>query len=294
MNIWHLGFSTDGRHPLFSSEQQRRAGVRALVRVAGRDMALFSLVDDHVHAAVIGDRQRKAYLCRTILVALRKITSTGVLPAHVKPVLTRRHMQWLVTYLLTQVTKHGLRAHPATWTGSCFPDLIGARRLPGLELRLEEALPRYRLRDAQGAVGLTSDPLKPYTDEQVRLVGTARLANAAAAAGCVGPNLSGRTAEVVAIRRAVAGLGVHAGLAARDIGLTLGISPHTVRRLGRQSQDAALHDAVRLRLHLEDLAATHAPTSQSPSKTLDPHQPDGYHPRAFAPEAWPSGRRQRS
>ena len=89
MQIWHLGFSTDTRHPLFAGEQQRRRAVRSLCRVAGRNMALFSLADDHGHVVLVADAERKARLSRSILISLRSCADTDVLPAHVKPVTTR-------------------------------------------------------------------------------------------------------------------------------------------------------------------------------------------------------------
>ena len=257
-------------------------------------MALFSLADDHGHVVLVADAERKARLSRSILISLRSCAATEVRPAHIKPVTTRRHMLWLVEYLLTQVVKHGLRAHPATWSGSCFPDLVGARILPGLQLRLTDALPRYRRRDAHRAVGLEPRPIVPYSDTEIRLAGPARLVDAASAAFCTGPELLGNGADVVMVRRAVATVGFDVGLTSNDVALVLDIAPRSARRLATRPLAPSVENAIRLRLRLEDLSGTHPSRSASISKTLDHLEGDGYHPPAFAPEAWPSGRRQRS
>jgi hypothetical protein len=39
-------------------------------------------------------------------------------------------MRWLVTYILTQSSRTGLREPDALWAGSCLQDLLGARVLP--------------------------------------------------------------------------------------------------------------------------------------------------------------------
>lgn len=109
---------------------------------------LFCIVDDHLHVVLLCEAQQAGVLSRELLLALRPLTGPNLAPAFVRPVEGRGHLEWLVRYVLEQPTKHGLPGHPALWPGSCFPDLVGARRLPGLSLRLRlsEALPRFRLR----------------------------------------------------------------------------------------------------------------------------------------------------
>ena len=102
MRSYHVTFAAAGRHPLFPTEASRRAAVRALGRVAGAWIVLFALVDDHVHVVVHCEEDRVGRLARAILLALRAVAAVEIEPAHVRPVRDRGHMEWLVTYVLTQ------------------------------------------------------------------------------------------------------------------------------------------------------------------------------------------------
>jgi hypothetical protein len=85
---------------------------------------------------------------------LRPLAAAPVEPARVREVDTRAHLEWLVRYVLTQGPHHGVAGHPALASGSCFQDLVAARRVDGLRLRIAEALPRLRRRTLYEAVGL--------------------------------------------------------------------------------------------------------------------------------------------
>jgi REP element-mobilizing transposase RayT len=140
MNIWHLTYASDGRNPLFPDEVACRKAVRVLGRVAGTSTVLFSIVDDHLHLVLWCDRQRRGRLARALVQALRQVAPVPVESARVRAVENRSHMKWLVDYVLSQTIHHGIPSHPALWSGSCFPDLIGARQVPGLDLQLRRAL----------------------------------------------------------------------------------------------------------------------------------------------------------
>jgi len=253
VHTWHLTFSTDGRNPLFPDEYTRRRALRVLARVAGSRSALFAIVDEHLHLVLFCDRQRAGRLARATLIAVRPLAAAVVEPAHRRAVQSRSHMSWLLDYLLTQPRRHGLPVHPAIWTGSPFPDLIGARQLPGLELKLRKALPRFRIRDLYRAVGLSpGGPLLPLPLETVRAQGIARLVAATTSALAVGPSLRGNRAELVHARRVAAQLAHQCGISLTDTAWALKLTPRAARRLLEPEQDSGPLEAVRLWLALEN------------------------------------------
>ena len=75
MPSWHLTVASDGRTPLFPDEARRRAAVRTLARVAGQELVLFSVVDDHVHLVVTCDRSRVGWLGRAVVLGLRTVAA---------------------------------------------------------------------------------------------------------------------------------------------------------------------------------------------------------------------------
>jgi len=156
--------------------------------------------------------------------------------------------------VLEQPTKHGLPGHPALWPGSCFPDLVGARRLPGLSLRLRlsEALPRFRLRSAYAHVGLAPAPLQPLDDDTQRGLGIRRLVDAASAALAADPALIGNTDPVVGTRITVAQLA--SAWPTSELAWALDITPQAARRLRTRAAPDGAVEAVRLRLALEERA----------------------------------------
>ena len=252
MDLWHLTFASDGRLPLFDGERPRRAAVQAIARVADPDtVALYCLVDDHLHLVAGCPRPRAGQLARGWLRALRAASSTTVEPARIRPVETRSHLRWLLRYVLTQAPHHGLPEHPALWSGSCFQDLVGARHIDGFRLCAARVLPRLRLREVLGIVGLPPAPIEPATDDEVRAAGAARLASAGAAALCVDPELAGRPAPVVQARRAIVQLGARARIPTSELAWALRVSQRTAQRLASPAvPDDALR-AIAVRLHLE-------------------------------------------
>lgn len=258
MATWHLTWASDGRTALFPKEPARLAAIRALARVAGDWTTLFAIVDDHVHLVVSAERKVAGRVARNGLVALRKLAAGPLDPAHIRAVETRAHMQWLVTYLLEQPKKHGLPAHPALWSGSCFPDLVGARAVPGfsLQTRLAEAIPRFRLREAHAAVGLEKTELTPVDGDRIRRLGADRLARAAAATLAEPFPLQGKRAPTSLARAAACHLGRGAGIPTSELTHVLAISPQAALRLAGKNVDSGLLEAVALRLALEEAVAS--------------------------------------
>jgi len=247
MPVWHLTIAADGRQTLFPSDGQRHAGVRVLARLAGTELVLFSLVDDHAHLVVLGERERAGRLARAVLLGLRPLAAAPLDPARVRPVESRAHLESLVRYVLRQTARHGLPEHPALWSGSCFQDLVGARWLPGLQLRLAEALPRLGPAALCAAAGLDPAPLAPASDEALRGAGVARLVAAVAAAHALPLPLTGRTTAVVVARAAIAHLALGCGLAAADVAWALHLTPRGVRELLERQPPAELLRAARTR-----------------------------------------------
>ncbi len=252
MPTFHVTFATEGRQPLFPSEDRRRAAVRALARTVAGRAVLFSIVDDHVHVVIMGDRPRAGRVARAVAIALGPRADAPLDAARIRPVENRSHLQWLVRYLLLQPVHHRLGIHPALYTGSCFPDLVGARLLPGLTLRIGDALPRFRPEEACGLVGLPAVAIRPLTPEAVRAAGVIRIVSAAAAVRAQGPELKGRDRGVVEVRRLAGAVAAEAGLGVAEVTWALGVSARTGRRLHKAAADTAALAAVRVRLALED------------------------------------------
>jgi hypothetical protein len=178
-------------------------------------------------------------------------------------------MRWLVDYLLSQNQRHGIQAHPALWSGSCFLDLVGARVVDGLRLRIDEALPRLQTREIFEAVGLGSiRELRPANDHEIRAAGAKHLVAAVAAATAVGPVLSGRKAETIRVRRVAAYLAHLAGIAASEVAWALDVTPRAVQKLVRAPVDPKVVRASRLMLSVENLVQKKAVADVESAKSV--------------------------
>jgi len=263
MQIWHLGFSSDGRHPLFRSETERRSALLVLVRASGSYLVAFSIVDDHLHVVVVCSREVAGRLSRAIVLGLRPIAGRSFEPSYIRPVESRAHLMRLLGYTIEQPAKHGLSVAPALWSGSSFSDIVGARAIEGLHLRVADVLPRYRRADAWAAAGLPRGGLAPLTDEGVRAAGLVSLIEAASFATCASPDLVDRTRHGVRARLAVTSLGRSAGFRVKNIAEALSSSPETVRRLGHRRLDERTAHATRLRMALTETFRSPRPCSAS-------------------------------
>jgi hypothetical protein len=251
MGIWHLTFATDGRLPLFTDEGAIRRAVLALGAVAADEILLFAIVDDHLHLVVRCDVARRGRIECAVSLALRPLVSAPVGTPNVRPVLTRSHLRWLVTYLLTQARHHGLAAHPALATGACFQDLVGARVVHGISARpLREALPRLRCTELCEIVEVR--PPVRLGDDAIRSLGLGRLLQVASATLAAPPELAGRTALVVEARRLAAELACMVRVSRTEVCWALGLTRQGLHKLaGRPAAPAALA-ALRMRLALEE------------------------------------------
>ncbi|GDX82674.1 hypothetical protein LBMAG42_44850 [Deltaproteobacteria bacterium] len=254
MKTYHITWATKGRQPAFPTEEARRAVLHAIASVAGTFIVLFAIVDDHVHIVLRMDAARLAAIQASLTRVLINRAAVELAPPYVRDVATRAHMSNLVGYCLGQFEHHGLADDPATATGSCFPDLVGARRIPELSLPITAALPRFRQRDAYAAVGLDAK-LVPADDATVRGLGPARLAEAVAHTFGLAADLAGERPQAVRARRTLARLAYDVGLRPNDVAIALGITPTAAARLRNRRVDELDVRAIRLRIALEAAAA---------------------------------------
>ncbi len=252
MQPWQLTISSVTRHPLFPGAAHTRRALHMLVDTMGRELAEFCIVDDHLHTVLVCDEATMECRRRALTRCTRGLAAVEVNPTHVTVIRDRRHMQAAFAYLLRQPAKHGLPIHPALWEGSCFPDLVGARMLPGLELRIMEALPRATTADAFDAVGLSNQPLHPVALPDARAMGARRVIEAATAACAAEPGLAGHGRREAAARRAACSLARAAEIPKSELAWLLGVTPRAVNRMAAHPAGALLQPTVLMRLALEE------------------------------------------
>ena len=252
MRPWHLNISSNTRLTLFPEPGHMRMALGRMVAVLGKDMALFCIVDDHLHTIIVCDELILQRRMRGLTRSMRNLAAVEVNPTYCKPVAGRRHMENLFSYILTQTGKHQLPVHPALWQGGCFVDLVGARHLPGLTLRAREALPRASQATAFEAVGLPTHRLDPMEAEQVRSLGAARLLAAAAAASGADPKLGGNYRPEVIARRSACHLAKTSGIPLTELSWQLGVTQRATARMALHPDGEHFAQYVRTHLALEE------------------------------------------
>jgi hypothetical protein len=245
MALWHVSFAADDRMPLFPSERLRRSALLTLAKIAKTVLVLFSIVDEHLHLVSDGDTSSTRRLRQALHQALGAIAGPALADSWCKPVKDRKHLLSLVRYHLVQVVKHSVQGvHPALWSGSCFQDLIGARLIPGLELRAAEKLPRHQITAlACKEVGLPGFVARPVSVATLRELGITKIKAAAAAAVAADPALTGRTRPEILARSAAAQLGRLAGISRSEIRWALEVT--------KQGLSAMLKERLATKKHLE-------------------------------------------
>ena len=227
----HLTIGSAKRLPLFPTEKHLRRAVRRVARVAGPRLALFGLIPTHLHLLALVGRAAAGRLMQAVALSLRTVAAARLAPGFPRPVEDHDHLDRLLRYFLRQTLKHKVPGHPALWTGSCLPDLTGARLVPGLhglrdrlELVLKDVSDERLYREAC----LVQPPCPAGRDEVVELK-AGGLVDAVARTFAVGPDLLGRSAQVVLVRRVAAHIGRKVGLAPTALAEALGISGRTLR-----------------------------------------------------------------
>ena len=228
--------------------------IRTVSRIAGRRLVLFILVGDHLHVIVLCGDADVGRIRRALELGLRAICDRPLAPPRTRRVEDRRHLDNSVGYLLNQTKRHRIATHPALWSGSCFADLVGARRIPNIHLAIFELLPRLNVSDVYGSVGL-EPPALPTADE-VRAVSASRLVTAAHAALGVVPGTSTPRGDCHLARQAGAWIGHRAGIARSELRWALGCSSRTLQRLIAQPPPVDVQRATLLQLALAEAAST--------------------------------------
>ena len=260
MEIQHLTITArrDSRLPLFPDEARYRAAIRRLGRVVGRaaarvGLALFALVDEHLHLLGCGTRAAVARLGHAVRCSLKNLVATPLERPYHRDVTNRWHLKKLLEYFLDQPRHHGLPfgMHHGLFVGSCLPDLLGARRVDGLRLCISRVLPRYQPAMALEMARLPTAPLVPADDGTLRRLGAAGIVAASSAAFASPPDLGGKSPPVVRARRVAVKLARAAGLCTANLAVALCMTPRAVQRLAVGPTDSDDLLVVRRRIALE-------------------------------------------
>lgn len=252
--LFQLRFSSKTRQPLFPDEPHRRKAIHSLAEVMMGRLVCFGFVDDHGHTVAFDEEQHIGRLSGSLQLALEAVAAQPLEEVWHDPVKDRAHLKSLLRYQFNQTFRHGVPCPPALWTGSSFLDVIGARVVEGLELRLFEALPRLVTEDVLPMAGLEAGAIRAASDATVRALGAERLKRASAAAFAVDPELQGNDRLTVNARRVVARLARSAEIAASDVMWVLDCSRSGVSRMARHDlADDRWVEAVRRRLTLEEM-----------------------------------------
>ena len=250
---YHLVLEVRGRLAWFTTPERLRAALRVLANSLGEGLLLFGLVDEHGHAVVVAESRADAgYIASGLNRALRHL-GADVGPTHVTEVEDARHLANLISYMERQPWKHPIAPDPADWEGTCFADLVGARRGILNPARIAEALPRIDVgATALAALGLRG-PVIAASDADILALGARPLWSAAHAAFAA--PVEGRLAVTLAARGAYATIGRAAGLPVAELRLAAGASRSGWHRMAGLVSPAEDQLAVRLQLGLRALIA---------------------------------------
>jgi hypothetical protein len=242
----------DRRLPLFTKVRHYLDALHRLGRVCQGNLVLFALIAEHLHLIALLSRTAAGRLAHAASLTLRPLVETPLDASFIKEVDGQGHMYRSVKYELEQPKKHGMPGPAALWPGSCLPELVGARVIPGLTLRIGEALPTFQFKQALRVFDLPGDKVHPAERQQLRAAGVARLIAATAAALGV-ESLNGNRAREIIARRAVVQIAARLDIPSTEIQSATGMDRHTLWRLRRRAVSPECIDAIRRRVALEDL-----------------------------------------
>ena len=242
--MFHLTFRSQNDLTLFPEPARQRLALRVIARIAGRVLVAFSLADNHFHLVTIGDRAQAGRIAQRVACGLAGVCLAPLSPARYTAIRDRSHLVNTVRYLLRQPSHHGLDCHPALWRGSCLHDLIGARIISGLGLKLVDELPRLDELALLDAAGLGGSCVRPATRDEICAIDLSGLFVASAEAGCADPPLTDNRAVTTQARAVFARVAVGAGHSGREVRDALGITRRSLNRLLRRPPAPALEAAV--------------------------------------------------
>jgi hypothetical protein len=253
MPSFHVTISERRRRTIAGDETARREVVREIATTAGERLLSFGLPDDHVH--VVLRTRAIGYAARDLHALIDRLRPGLELNApHIEPIEDPEHLGNVLRDHLRQPSHHRMDVHQASYAGSCFPDLVGARLLPHFEpTRLLEELPGFRLRDLFPIVDLEPEPLVEATNHALRRVGVARLADLVASVFALPDGLRGATRDSTRARKLAAWVARRVGLRLSDLGEVLGITRQAASQLSRGRVAKREVVALRRRLALEEV-----------------------------------------
>jgi hypothetical protein len=223
--------------------RDRRVYADTVSRV-GRDHGLFvfGLPDNHTHAGVECSREEAGRFAQKLGSSLKQRLSLPVpfAPARILPIRDQGHLKNAFAYMLGQAAHHDVEGDP--WLeATCVPDLLGLRLTASFVLlRVRAILPRLQRSDLLAKLGV--EKLEPGTvlDD---------LADAAASTLAL-PELAGRSAPVVAARRAAVAYARGVGAPTARIAALLSTTQRAVLDLAHHGSTAPHVRAVGLQLGL--------------------------------------------
>jgi hypothetical protein len=251
---YHITLRLEEDRPIATSPAERRLLARTVLTVARPFRLLaFRWADTHGHFLCIGDRATCAELARRIEIAFQVHFEPGVRFARprFKPVFNLWHLQEAAFYIWRQDKRHAFGNDPHH-DASNVPDLLGAR-VCGIWTAniVREYLARIGRDELLDAAGWTV--LGEGSPEF--------LVDACLGAACL-PELNGRTAEVVAARRAaVVALPERTSILAG----ALGVTKQAIRKLRKAETNPFLVRAIQMQLRIHSRPAR--------DKLLDPTAP---------------------
>lgn len=252
MNLYHLIYASIGRLPFFTSANGYHSAIRALAKVSKNRIVAFAVMDDHIHVVLFEDSGAERHRAKALLQALSPLTSVGIERAHIVPIESRIHMHRELMYMLRQPSHHKLKGHEALWRGSCFPDLVGARYVEGLQLQVEKALPRFNVGQILGAMGVQKKHIIPLENAEIKGVGLSRFIDCAIDALCAPSPLSGKSYQTIGARAAVCQLAHAAGFKPAEVADSLNISRQSFYSALKRTVASEAIQSIRVRLNLEN------------------------------------------
>jgi hypothetical protein len=223
--------------------QRQRALARVvLAKAEGCGLLAFALADNHLHIETADERAAAGELARVIELSLGRVLGleVGFTPAYIRPILDAHHLYATFRYVLRQPQHHQLPVDPRR-EASNLPDLLGLRVLGAYtRANVRERLPRIQRADLLELLGVTELRCAQSPAEWI--------CEAALAASAL-PDLHGKSAEVVATRRAI--IRIASGqVSARTVAAWLNVRARAVFELRNGPVDQHLVEAITRQLHL--------------------------------------------